>query len=122
MTLRGRQVGVHRIAWTLANGEVPDGLCVLHQCDVPNCINPKHLFLGTVADNNRDRDAKGRHVALPGHRNGFAKLSEHQVIEIRELAAQGVSQRRIGARYGVSQSAVWLILHGRSWTHVRGDQ
>lgn len=56
----GRMVKAHRIAWILAGGPVPDGMCVLHRCDNPPCCNPAHLFLGTVADNNRDRDAKGR--------------------------------------------------------------
>jgi len=55
-----RTVLAHRHAWELANGLVPEGLCVLHRCDNPPCINPDHLFLGTRADNNADRDAKGR--------------------------------------------------------------
>lgn len=50
----------HRIAWTITRGPIPDGLCVLHRCDNPPCIDPEHLFLGTVQDNNADRDAKGR--------------------------------------------------------------
>jgi hypothetical protein len=50
----------HRVAWELSNGEIPDGFHVCHHCDNPCCINPDHLFLGTVADNMHDRDAKGR--------------------------------------------------------------
>ena len=44
----------HRIAWIVVNGPVPDGLYILHGCDNPACFNPKHLFLGTQADNIRD--------------------------------------------------------------------
>jgi len=50
----------HRAAWELNFGPVPAGLCVLHRCDNPLCFNPKHLFLGTKGDNNRDCRAKGR--------------------------------------------------------------
>lgn len=50
----------HRAAWVLANGPIPDGLCVLHECDVRACVRPDHLFLGTRGDNARDMASKGR--------------------------------------------------------------
>ena len=53
--------GAHRLAWELANGPIPDGLCVCHTCDNPPCCNVGHLFLGTTAENVADKIAKGRH-------------------------------------------------------------
>lgn len=59
---RGKVVNAHRVSWVLYRGEIPRGLCVLHRCDVRACVNPDHLFLGTVNDNNLDRELKGRGV------------------------------------------------------------
>lgn len=65
----GKWVSAHRHALVLSGVEVPPDLCVLHRCDNPPCCNPSHLFLGTRQENNRDRDLKGRHVALCGTRH-----------------------------------------------------
>lgn len=57
---RDYKVTAHRLAWVLAFGEIPEALYVLHKCDNPPCVNPEHLFLGTINDNNQDRTKKGR--------------------------------------------------------------
>lgn len=114
----GRSLGVHRAAWELVNGPVPEGLCVCHRCDRPRCVNVDHLFLGTIADNNADRDQKGRHVALRGSTNGTAKLDEAAVAQIKRRLADGESTYSVAEAFGVTQSTTWLIKAGRTWKHV----
>jgi len=60
------QQSTHRLAWTLTHGPVPAGMLVLHHCDNPPCCRPDHLFLGTHADNMRDRATKGRNQLITG--------------------------------------------------------
>jgi hypothetical protein len=66
---RGRTIGAHRWAWKIVNGPIPRGMSVCHRCDVPLCVNPDHLFLGSQKDNLQDMRTKGRHH----QRKGFCK-------------------------------------------------
>ena len=111
----------HRAAYRVHVGPIGD-LCVCHQCDVRNCVEPTHLFLGTRADNNADKIAKGRDVPLPGHRNGRAKLSEADVLTILARYARGDGLSELGAAYAITPTAVGHIVTGRNWKHIRRDQ
>jgi hypothetical protein len=114
---------VHRRVWRLYNGEIPDSMFVLHRCDVRECCNPEHLFLGTPKDNTADMIAKGRdrfpkagHNAPKGEANHHSKLTEEIVAEIRRrYAAGGVRQVDLGAEYGISGAHVCGIVKGRFW-------
>lgn len=110
----GRTVLAHRAAWELEHGEAPpDGLCVCHQCDVPACVRPEHLFLGTQADNLRDMGAKGRRRRGEDHH--AARLSEADVHEIRRCRHEGLLLREIAVRFGVHKSTVRAIVAGCNW-------
>lgn len=108
-----------RVAYRLTFGSIPHGLHVCHRCDNPPCVNPAHLWLGTNADNTRDRDEKGRHVSLRGEAATGARLTAAQVEAIRDTYARGgVTQYQLADAYGVSQSTVGLIVRGQSWRDV----
>jgi len=105
----------HRVAWILDNGPIPQGVCVCHTCDNPSCINPAHLWLGTRADNNRDKEEKGRAVYHPGEKNGGAKLTEEQVYAIRK---DNRIQIEIAAEYGCDQTTVSEIKRRKTWASL----
>jgi len=118
--LGGRQHNAHRIAWMLTNGDIPDGLCVLHRCDRRTCCNPAHLFLGTYGDNARDRHAKGRskNVFEHGPRHWNARLTETEVLQIRAMVARGVRQQDVADLFKINTSAVSLIASRKRWAHL----
>ena len=105
----------HRIAYKFHYGLIDESAHVLHKCDVPCCVNPGHLYLGTQADNNRDRDNRNRHVALRGADNGMAKLDEHKVRLIR---ASNESSVQLSKRIGINSSSIRKIRRNEAWVHV----
>lgn len=112
----------HRIAYELTFGPIPEGKCILHRCDNPACCNPRHLFAGTQLDNIRDRHSKGRtsHASRNiGERSGRSKLTESQVVEIlRRHATLGETERSLAVEYGVTVSAIHLVVTRQNWRHV----
>ena len=146
--VRRQQRLAHRVAWTMERGAVPDGLCVLHRCDNPPCVNPDHLFLGTQLDNVADMIDKGRvargdrsgrrrhpemypREKLPafthpetvprGEQNGQSRLTSAAVIEIRRRHFGGESMPSIGARFNVTSGAIFKVVHRMTWRHVESD-
>jgi hypothetical protein len=116
--VNGRMRRASRVSWVIAHGPIPPGdhygtMLVCHRCDNPPCVNPAHLFLGTVQDNMLDCRSKGRlRVVL--------KITDEQAREIRALwLAGGITQRRIAAMYGVRSPVICKIVNrlqpGRAW-------
>jgi hypothetical protein len=98
----------HRLSWELAYGPIPAGQNVLHRCDVPACVRPEHLFLGTMAANSLDMATKGR--------SGNAKLSAKDVRSLRtRYALGGVTHRQLAIEYGVTHTAIGYALRGTQW-------
>lgn len=112
--LNGKLEKAHRLAYKIRNGQIPPDMYVCHHCDVPECVNPDHLFLGTHADNMLDMYAKGRRKQF-GENAGNSKLTEEQVRLIRSDDRTGVA---IALQYGVTQSTISLIRKRKAWSHI----
>lgn len=101
-----------------------NGLWALHKkiCGIPLCVNPNHLYAGTVIDNNRDAHEWGNGYKLPplnGEDNFMSKLTKEQVVEMRRLHHQeGVKHKPLAVRFGVSVRTIEHICQGDSWKHV----
>lgn len=117
--LNGKEILAHRMAWILTNGEIPDDKYVCHHCDNRICCNPSHLFLGTAKDNAHDRDNKGRTVVPDnrGSKHGMSKLTEEDVLDIREFLDWGVhTQSELADKYGVDRRTINKIYNRRAWS------
>ncbi len=117
--VRPWRVPAHRFLFERSTGEkIPEGLQACHHCDNPQCVNPAHIFLGTIRDNAADRDAKGRNAKGVNH--GFCKLTINQIIEIRSSYrdrrkfTDGAGCHELARRFGVTASAISNIVNGKT--------
>lgn len=118
LNLRKSIVSAHRLSWQVFRGEIPEGMHVLHRCDVRECINPDHLYLGSDLENARDRVAHGTQNVPPrmlGSNHPMALIDEVTAIEIKNAVG---THTAISKRFGVSRSTVGHIKTGRQWSHV----
>ncbi len=133
----GKVIRAHRLSYTLNVGKIPNGIFVLHRCDNPSCVNPRHLFLGTAKDNSQDMMSKGRnmHITKPwtlarGDRNGthtkpetvrrgsrieWAKLDEGKVREIRSRYSGGESAPTLAKEFGVYFGTIYKVIYRHTW-------
>ena len=117
LRVKGKTRLVSRLTWEEAKGPIPDGLQVLHKCDVTACREIAHLFLGTNKDNVDDKMAKGRLDRRDGEHNGRAKLTRKQV---QVILADNRLHRVIAADYGVSRPMISYIKRRENWKNVGG--
>ncbi|AXK88546.1 hypothetical protein CJ469_05809 [Nocardia farcinica] len=104
----GKQIKGHRFAYSTFVGAIDEGQIVRHHCDIPRCVNPDHLTVGTHLDNARDRISRGR--------LGYHKLTDSDVAEIRRLLARGYTRVHIAEMFGVTSGMVGHIKFNRQRT------
>jgi hypothetical protein len=126
----GKTAKAHRVSYELQFGPIPEAACVLHRCDVPACVRPTHLFLGSKADNNADMRSKGR--AVSGGRKTevarckYPRAEEHclsrltaaSVRQARQWKRNGESYSTIAARLGVGLTTVYKAIKGITWATI----
>jgi hypothetical protein len=115
---KGERWRTHRLSYIAFMGPIPDDLQCLHHCDVPACLNPNHLYLGTPRNNAEDRSVRDRGNRPLGENNPNAYLTELQASEILWLALEGYPSQEIADLYGVGRDTVWSIKVGDSWGHI----
>jgi hypothetical protein len=106
----------HRVSFALKRGPIPKGICVLHKCDTPRCVNPDHLYLGSKQKNNEDMQIRNRQVR--GEKDGMAKLTKADVVSIRKHRYSGETLSFIANLFGVGISQIHRITTNQSWSHV----
>jgi hypothetical protein len=118
-----KSIYVHRISYAWHHPMTLDlfnnsKVCVCHSCDNPRCVNPAHLWLGSHADNMRDKREKGR--ATRGESSPCSKLTELQVLEIRQRYNKKakITTVQLSKEYGVGNSVIWNILNRKIWKHI----
>lgn len=120
VNMGGKVRNAARVVWEQSKGLIPEGMCICHTCDNRSCVNPDHLWLGTVADNQADMQRKGRNRQPKGEAVGTAKLTEKQVREILKKYDEGlVTQTALAKEYGVNDVTINYIVRRINWTHIR---
>lgn len=112
----------HRVSYFLHYGLFDGNLDVLHKCDNPPCVNPRHLFLGTALDNSKDRSAKGKAIAPMGDDHYQSKLTCADIQTVFEMRAARIGPQIIADKFGVTYHSISDIVNRRTWRHVQIDE
>lgn len=122
ITVKRKSISAHRFSYELHYGIIPVGLYVCHKCDIKNCVNPDHLFIGTAKDNKQDHIKKGLAVFPRGTKQPHAQLNEEKVSKIKLKLKNGERQVDIAKEYGVKRNVIYDIKRGKNWHYVKMAQ
>jgi hypothetical protein len=122
-SVEGRTIRAHRYIWMKTTGkEIPEGLLVLHKCDIPSCVRPNHLFLGTAQENTEDALKKGRlksHWRGDTDRHPRRKLAVNEQRQLLRLyRTGGYSAACLGAAYGVDVRYIYELKSRPKYAHL----
>ena len=111
-----KKIGAHCASWLIYKGDIPTGFQINHHCDNRRCTNPEHLYLGTRKQNDEDRVQRERQAK--GEKNRASKLTEDDVLKIKQLIDFGMSDMAISIDFKVSPACIWFIRKNQRWKHV----
>jgi hypothetical protein len=110
----------HRVSFEVFVGEIKKGKILLHSCNNPLCINPKHLSPGTHQENTKQMIEEGRANPPKGEKHYAAKLNKKDVAEIKSLIEEtNLSNAKIAERFNVDRRSIWGIRLGKTWKHIK---
>lgn len=112
--VKQKNTRAHRRVYEIINGKIPNNLIVRHTCDIRSCVNPDHLILGTIQDNNKDTIDRNR--TCKGEKHYSTKLKEKDIIDIRNNNI--LTQKELSIIYNVSRSTIGAIKTNKSWKHL----
>lgn len=119
ITYNRKLKGAHRFSYEIFKGNIPENLLVCHHCDNRKCVNPNHLFIGTISDNAIDMVKKGRNFVSYGKENKASKLNQHKVKQIKKLFQFELSNCEIAKIFSVSPSSIRNIRANKTWSYIK---
>lgn len=118
ISIKNKIKAAHRVSYEVHKGEITCGMIVCHNCDIPSCINPDHLFIGTVKDNTQDMLIKKRNRPIIGSSNGNSKLKNADIVEIKHMISSKVKLVEIAKKFNVTPENIAEIRNGKTWGHI----
>lgn len=115
ISVRTKSLFAHRASWMAFVGAIPEGMFVCHKCDIPFCVNPDHLFLGTAQDNYEDAKRKGR----VNHRRQPSVVPASVATDIRKRHAKLINE--LAGEYGLTKHLIYYTIHRSNRGHRDGN-